>query len=121
MILADTSVWVGHLKGLPRAAPLVGLLEGLEVALHPFVLGELVLGGLDADARGLLISLPAIPVATEDEVLGLVDENGLSRSGIGWVDAHLLASCRLASVRLWTADRSLDRAAAALGVDWAPR
>ena len=38
MILADTSVWVEHLRtGLPRLAAL--LLEG-EVLIHPWVIGK---------------------------------------------------------------------------------
>jgi predicted nucleic acid-binding protein len=34
--------------------------------------------------------------------------------GIGWVDAHLLASARLSGARLWTLDAPLSAVAASL-------
>jgi hypothetical protein len=36
--------------------------------------------------------------------------------GIGWVDAHLLASVLLDRIRLWTLDARLARVARELGV-----
>jgi predicted nucleic acid-binding protein len=36
--------------------------------------------------------------------------------GIGWTDAHLLASALLAGVPLWTADEPLARLAHELGI-----
>jgi predicted nucleic acid-binding protein len=48
VILADTSVWIDHLrKGEPR---LVEALEGSEVLIHPFDVGEISCGNL-ADLR----------------------------------------------------------------------
>lgn len=45
MILADTSVWIDHLrKGVPVLA--AALDEG-RVLMHPFVLGELACGNLE--------------------------------------------------------------------------
>jgi len=38
------------------------------------------------------------------------------RKGIGWADAHLLASVHLASSTLWSADQGLAKVAAALDV-----
>jgi predicted nucleic acid-binding protein len=49
VILVDSSVWVEFFKGTARSRALADLLEADEVLLHPWVLGELVLGGL---ARG---------------------------------------------------------------------
>lgn len=121
MTLVDTSVWVGHLKGLSWARPLERLLEELVVVTHPFIISELVLGGLDAEARKLLLALPEARIASEHEVLHLVDEEELTGRGIGWIDAHLLAAARLTAIRLWTADRSLGEVASALGVGWTPR
>ena len=40
------------------------------------------------------------------------------RRGIGWVDAHLLASALLSSAALWSMDGKLAAAAAALEVDF---
>lgn len=40
--------------------------------------------------------------------------------GIGWMDAHLLASARVAGVELWTADDALAQVARKLGVAYRP-
>jgi len=44
----------------------------------------------------------------------------LQGRGIGWVDAHLLASTLVERGRLWTADASLADVAAELHVAYAP-
>lgn len=116
MILVDTSIWVDHLRrGLPDLAE---LLDAGEVLCHPFVIGEIALGHLRRrdEILGLLAALPSAPVAAHDEVLGFVDAQRLAGSGIGWVDAHLLASAALAAVSVWTADRRLASAARSLGL-----
>jgi len=51
-------------------------------------------------------------------VLELVMGRGLSGSGIGWVDAHLLASTLMMRGSLWTLDRTLHDEAMKLGVGW---
>ena len=118
MILADTSIWVGHLRG--GDATLVRLLEAGQVLTHPFVIGELALGVLrqrDAILHALA-DLPPAAIASDDDVLGFVAANALSGVGIGWVDAHLLAATRLTPEgRLWTRDKALGKAAARLGLD----
>jgi predicted nucleic acid-binding protein len=116
-MLVDTSVWADHLaRGNPS---LVELLEAGEVETHPFVMGELALGNLHwrEGILGYLEALPAAPTAEPAEVLRLVDERNLAGSGLGWVDAHLLASALIGGTRLWTLDRGLAAAAARLGVE----
>ncbi|MFH1331542.1 MAG: type II toxin-antitoxin system VapC family toxin [Actinomycetota bacterium] len=116
MMLVDTSVWVDHLvKGNPSLA---ALLEAGEVETHTFVVGELALGRLcrRKETLGYLAALPGVPEAEHWEVLGLVEEHDLAGSGLGWVDAHLLASALVGGIRLWTSDRTLAAAAARLGV-----
>ena len=116
MTLVDTSVWVQHLRR--RSARLTGLLTDGAVVCHPLVIGELACGRLPArdELLGLLQDLPAVPGALHEEVLRLVDAWGLAGQGLGWVDAHLLASARLARVPLWTLDRPLAAAALRLGL-----
>ena len=47
----------------------------------------------------------------------LIEQNALSGSGIGYVDAHLLASTRLTGAAvLWTKDKRLREVAANLGM-----
>ena len=116
MILVDTSVWVEHLRrGVPRLATL--LQEG-EVLIHPWVIGELACGHLRnrADVLELLQGLPAAVVASDQEVLLLIERERLMGRGIGYVDAHLLASARLSHCRLWTQDRRLAAVAQEQGL-----
>lgn len=116
MILVDTSVWIDHLR---RAdAQLIELLERTEVVMHPFVVGELACGNLAdrATLLELLQALPAAVVAGHDEVLGFIERRSLHGQGIGYVDAHLLASVALTpGVALWTRDKPLRASAEALG------
>lgn len=115
-VLVDTSVWIDHLR---RSDPdLVGLLEAGNVLTHPFVIGEIALGSLRQPARILdaLVELPRAIVATDDEVLSFIAVHALGGTGIGYVDAHILASARLTpGVRLWTRDRRLSAVAQSLG------
>jgi predicted nucleic acid-binding protein len=107
VILVDTSVWVEHLRrGLPRLATL--LQEG-KVLIHSWVIGELACGNLRnrADVLELLQGLPAAVVASDQEVLLMIEQHQLMGRGIGYVDAHLLASAKLSHCQLWTQDRRL--------------
>lgn len=116
MILVDTSVWVDHLRR--RNSRLVDLLDQGQAGCHPFVIGELALGGLKHRARALdlLAELPIARTLSHQHVLVMVEERALSGSGIGWVDAHLLASALVERWPLWTLDRQLDATARRLGV-----
>jgi hypothetical protein len=116
MILVDTSVWIAYFsRGGPWLAELLG--EAL-VLVHPFVVGELACGNLRSRARILtdLETLPSAVSATHEEVMRLVEDRKLWGLGIGWIDAHLLASALLSDCQLWTMDRRLVRAATAAGV-----
>lgn len=117
MILVDTSVWVDHFRqGLPI---LEDLLRSGQVVTHTFVIGELACGNLRnrAEILTLLASLPATRAATHAEALRLVESHSLHGTGIGWVDAHLLASALLDSATLWTRDGRLRAAAGTVGVE----
>lgn len=116
MTLVDTSLWVDHLRsGNPI---LVSLLEREEVMTHPFVIGELACGRIRhrREILGLLATLPAAAPVDHEDVLAFVATHRLEGRGIGWIDAHLLASARLAQARLLTLDRALSRAAKLVGV-----
>jgi predicted nucleic acid-binding protein len=86
---------------------------------HPFVVGELALGTMSRRALILdaLGNLPRASVASDEEVLGLIEGRSLFGLGIGYVDAHLLASTLLSEgASLWTRDRRLHDAAEQLDV-----
>jgi predicted nucleic acid-binding protein len=116
MILVDTSVWVEHFRaGSDR---LRGLLLDEQVLCHPFVVGELACGTLRkrVDILSMLKALPEAHLLEHEEVMGFIEAQRLYGRGIGWVDAHLLASTLLTRCAIWTFDKPLRRAAAALNV-----
>jgi len=59
-------------------------------------------------------------VAKHVKVLTVIEQHVLMGRGIGYVDAHLLASALLtdSTTRLWTRDRRLHNAANELGVSF---
>ncbi|HUP04354.1 MAG TPA: hypothetical protein VMU19_10220 [Bryobacteraceae bacterium] len=95
------------------------MLEDGEIALHPFVLGEIAAGNLknrDRTLKALELPPPA-PLAREAEVLHLLESHGLWERGPGWVDLHILASAAVAGLGLLTSDRALRGAARRIGLD----
>jgi predicted nucleic acid-binding protein len=110
VILADTSLWVDHLRR--GNASLTGLLERGDVATHPFVIGELACGTMRARHQILemLAALPAVPELSHDEAMHFMGAHRLHGRGLGWIDVHLLASSILAGVRLLTLDARLAAA-----------
>lgn len=121
MIVVDTAVWIDHLRS--GSAGLAQLLEDGRVLGHPWVTGELALGHLSRrrEILTLLDNLPQAIVATTDEVRTLVEHHELYESGIGYVDAQLLASTRLSlDATLWTIDNRLAAVADHLGCAAAP-
>ena len=121
MVLVDTSVWVRFLSNrAPYAAGLDRLLADGDVIGHEFVFGELLIG--DRGGRhtlladyGLMVEAPVVP---HREVVRFIRERKLHGGGIGWVDAHLLASALISHARLWTADARLADVATQLGVGY---
>ncbi len=81
--------------------------------MHPCVSGELALGTLKNrnEILRLLTKLPQTEIATNAEVLHLIEAKKLWGAGIGWVDAQLLAATLLTQgCRLWTLDVCLRNA-----------
>jgi predicted nucleic acid-binding protein len=117
MVLVDTSVWVDHLRA--GDAALTRLLGRNEALLHPFIVAELALGNLRQRELilGSLAALPQAIVATDVELMALVETAPLHGLGIGFVDAHLIASVRLMpGTRIWTRDKRLLGAAQVVGL-----
>ncbi len=117
MILVDTSVWIDHFRR--GVSALAGILEQGSVLMHPFILGELACGNLKnrAELLRLLQDLPRAQAATDAEVLDLIERRALMGRGIGYIDAHLLASAVLTDTApLWTRDKLLNQVAQELNI-----
>jgi predicted nucleic acid-binding protein len=115
-MLVDTAVWIDHLR---RGDPiLIGLLEQAQVAVHPFIVGEVACGHLAnrAEILDALEALPKAPVVEHSAVLAFVSRHRLMGRGLGWVDMHLLASASASGERILTRDRRLQFAARDLGL-----
>ena len=124
MVLVDTSIWIRSLLGRePFRRTLDRLLADERVLGHDLVLGELLIGGTGGRAPMLSVyrHFTLAPSASHDDVVSLVSARRLSGRGIGWIDAHLLASTLLAGARLYTADGPLQALAAELGVAYSVR
>jgi len=94
-------------------------LETNEVLLHPWVLGELRLGGLGPRGERVvddLRRLPEAPRVADEEVLELIVARGLTGRGVGWVDSQLLAAALVAESSIWTFDGHLAKVADELGI-----
>ena len=117
MILADTSIWIDHLRsGNTELSKQLG--QG-NVVIHPFIIAELALGSLRerASTLALLDRLPQVRVAQTSEVRLMIESRRLYGLGIGPVDAHLIASVFISSpTLLWTRDKALRKAAGDLGI-----
>jgi predicted nucleic acid-binding protein len=118
-VLVDTSVWIRFLANrAPHAAGLDDLLSRDEVSGHEFVYGELLIG--DKGTRKPLLAnyerMDQAPVVPHADVVAFVRDRKLNGRGIGWIDAHLLASALVGRLKLWTADSPLATVATELGI-----
>jgi predicted nucleic acid-binding protein len=117
MILADTSIWVDHFRS--PDSELQRQLNNDEIAMHPFVVGELALGPLPKRMTLLIYldHLPQLRAASQHEVRLMIETHSLHTRGIGLIDAHLLAAVLInAGTQLWTRDASLRKIARGLGI-----
>jgi predicted nucleic acid-binding protein len=119
IVLVDTSVWIRFLSNRdPYAPELDALLSRDEVSGHDFVYGELLIG--DKGGRKQLLAdyeqMHQAPVVSHHDVVEFVRDRRLHGRGIGWIDAHLLASALVGRLRLWTTDPALATTAKQLGI-----
>jgi predicted nucleic acid-binding protein len=119
MILVDTSIWIDHLQ--KSDALLARLLRERKVLCHPMVIGEIAVGSFkqrDVILRQLR-TLPSAVQASHNEAVEFITLYSLYGSGIGYIDAHLLAATRLTrGSAIWTGDKRLKSAAERLLLDF---
>lgn len=117
LILVDSPIWIDHIR--QPLNQLKDLLAREIVIAHPFVTGEVILGSLAERERVITAfnRLPQLRVATIVHVGMLIEAQKLWGTGVGYVDAHLLAAVRLTpGTTLWTRDKRLHAQAERLGV-----
>lgn len=120
MIVVDTSIWADHFSKAREDLSL--LVARDEVLQHPFVTGELALGN-PANRDAMIATLDALPQAAVREWSDLLDfacQHDLGGTGIGYVDAHLLASTHWHRARLWSRDKRLATQAERMGLAYLP-
>jgi len=117
MILADTSIWIDHLRA--SDAQLSEWLAQNKVIMHPFIMGEILLGSISnrADIETALREMPQATKASDAEVMLFIRSAKVFGRGIGWVDTHLLVSAKLTGAQLLTRDKRLAKIAKELGLD----
>jgi predicted nucleic acid-binding protein len=117
VILVDSTIWIDHLNR--GDAVLESLLAGNRVLMHPYVIGEIALGSLRHRERVLrsIRLLPELLPVRPGEVLNFIAKTGIAGSGLGYVDAHLLAAARMRpGTQIWSRDKRLDAVAERLGI-----
>ena len=117
MILADTSVWVDHLRFGDK--DMRQLLHRGQIVIHPFVVAELALGSIKNRAKtlALLDLLPQARIAQLNELRLTIESRRLYSVGIGFTDAHLIASVLIDSpTLLWARHKKLRKVAENLGI-----
>ena len=123
MISVDTEVWLSFARRERQVRRISELLRKGIAEVHPMVLAELALG-FSAGVMGArlrdLEQLVGPPPRLHEEVLSFARENGVMGAGIGYVDAHLLASAYLDGRLLWSSDSEVQRIAHRLGVGFRP-
>ena len=115
-VLIDTRVWLRFLRGEEAGLVAQSWITSGQALVHPFVIGELLLGGLSAENEALLRSLTWSAPPSPEALYDFIRRHHLAGTGIGWVDAALLAAARAASAQLATFDTPLARCARQLDV-----
>jgi len=119
LISVDTQIWLAFANREPVAQRLVALLREGIAEVHPLVLAELDFG-VSARARATTLraldALVGPPARRHEEVVAFARENGVVGAGVGYVDAHLLASAYLDGRMLWAGDDEVQQIADRLGI-----
>lgn len=106
MILADSTVWQAWFPKSRVPDPLfTDAVRERRIVCHPWILGELLLGGISPIAASRIQTLDFLPVVADETIYTFIRQ--YRPKGIGWVDVNLLVACIEAGVPLWTKDEDL--------------
>ena len=115
-VLIDTSVWLGFLRGEESGLAARDWITSGRALVHPYVVGELLLGGLSAENEALMHSLDWCEPAAAGELHDFIRRFRPAGTGLGWVDAALLFAARADGAWLATYDATLARCARQLDI-----
>ena len=110
MILVDTNIWIDFFRDRKRCSALSQLMTERRILLHPWVLGELILGHLGPDRKNVLedlASLPRAPTHSLEDIISFIEAEKLFGKGLSLIDAQLIYVALLNDCMLWTRDKSL--------------
>jgi len=90
---------------------------------HELIFGELLIG--DRGGRAKLLAayqrMRQASMVPHHEVVEFVRDRRLFGQGVGWIDAHLLASAMVERCQVWTADPRFSAIARELRLDYSSR
>lgn len=122
MVLVDTSVWVAHFKYSEDS--LIRLLQEDSVLCHPLIIAEVACGTPPSPrARTLndMSLLSTSSIASQTEVLMMIEKHQLYGKGCGYIDIALLCSALLTPVtKLWTLDKRLANLSDQFEIKYSP-
>jgi predicted nucleic acid-binding protein len=92
LILADTSIWIDHLRSGNKE--MREHLDQGNIVTHPFIIAELALGSLRERSKtlALLDLLPKVRVAQLGEVRLMIEARRLYSLAMGITAANIIAS-----------------------------
>ena len=121
-VLVDSSVWVGHFNH--HNEHLVALLEVDAVVCHPYIVSEVACGTPPGRKAiiSMLAELESVPMATQDELMALLDVRKLCGRGCSFVDLSLLASVLINEMTvIWTLDKRFEQIAIEMNKAFSPK
>lgn len=122
MVLVDTSVWVAHFKYSEDS--LITLLEEDSVLCHPLIIAEVACGTPPSPRKRTLSDMSLLfnsHIASQTEILTMIEQHQLYGKGCGYIDIALLCSALITpDTKLWTLDKRLAILSDQFGVNYAP-
>lgn len=109
-VLVDSSAWSDYLRARGRnGAEVLRLVAEDRVVLHPAVIGEVMLGGVDL-ADGRLGTIPVLAAFPAEEVVAWLRRQDPSvLRGVGWADCVIAHAAVSSNVDLLTSDDAQRR------------
>jgi hypothetical protein len=107
MIIFDTNVWISFFKGEKKALWIKDMIIENQSILHPYIYGELLLGGIADKAEIMLQALEMTTLLDQNLIYRFIKKNKLNNKGVGWVDVNILMSALLEKHQVYTYDENL--------------